>query len=294
LPTCRHSAILRAGIMDEQVFQPSEAIPHRINKWLCHKLECFSEFFELYSKDNPRYYIELFAGCGVCTCKDSNCLVDGSELRAAKNGFPSCIFIARDSHDFRNLKKLMKPIKTESCIIHGNCISEGVLQQAFDFIPRSASSLALVDPPGYNRLRWSTIRKLTSHGTDWKGNKIDLLIIFPLEMALLRNLTRMDCEASINRLYGNREWQPVRQQKIEGVIGQEKARKQLIVLFNDGLKKLGYRYVEDLTPAPFSNPPNYHIIWASDSHNRLEELTEIWHKPRYLPCEMFGNSGTKK
>ncbi len=274
--------------MDEGLVQPSEAIPRRINKWLCHKLECFSEFFDLYAKNNPRYYIELFAGCGICTCRDSNCRVDGSELRAAKNGFYGCVFITRDSQNYRNLKKALKAVKGESCVIHGNCISENVMRQAFDYIPRSASSLALIDPPGYSRLRWSTIKKLAVHGADWKGNKIDMLILFPLEMALLRNLTRADCEASINRLYGNHSWQAVRQQKLEGAIGQTKARKQLISLFNEGLKKLGYKYVADLTPAPFSNPPNYHIIWASDTDNRLSELIEIWHKPRYLPCEMFG------
>ncbi|MFC1865237.1 three-Cys-motif partner protein TcmP [Chloroflexota bacterium] len=280
--------------MDESAIKPSKAIPQRINKWLCHKLECFSEFFEVYSGKNLKYCLELFAGCGACTCRESNCLVDGSELRAMQSGFSRCIFIARDSLDFKNLKMLIKPIKAEGCVIHGNCISESVIQKAFDLIPRSASSLAVIDPPGYNRLRWSSIRKLVDHGIDWKGNKIDQLIIFPLEMALLRNLTRPDCEASINRLYGNRDWQQVRQQKIDGSIGQEKARKQLIALFNAGLKKLGYRYVEDLVPAPFSNPPNYHIIWASDSGSRLEQLSQIWHKPRYLHCEMFGNSGIKK
>ncbi|MFC1846588.1 three-Cys-motif partner protein TcmP [Chloroflexota bacterium] len=279
--------------MDEQCLQPSVTIPRRINKWLCHKLECFSEFAKVYSKDNPRCYLELFAGWGICTCKDSNCIIDGSELRALKDGFLKCIFITRDSNDTRELKKLAKPVKAESHVINGNCISEKVMQQAFDFIPRSASSLAFVDPPGYNRLRWSTIKKLATHGTDWKGHRMDLLIVFPLEMALLRNLTRTDCEASINRLYGNHLWQSVRQHKLEGVIGQAKARKQLVSLFKDGLKELGYRYVEDLTPAPFSRPPNYHIIWASDSDSRLAELSEIWHKPRYLACEMFGNSGIK-
>ncbi len=280
--------------MDEQVTQLSAAIPRRINKWLCHKLECLDEFFSIYTRNNPRYYLELFAGCGVCTCRDSNCQVDGSELRAAKNGFSSFTFIAKDSHDSKNLKKLLKPLDANSRVIHGNCISEGVIRQAFDFIPRSASSLALVDPPGFNRLRWSTIKKLAAHGTDWKGSKIDLLIVFPLEMALLRNLTRPDCQASINRLYGNTEWQTVRQQKLEGAIGQAKARKQLIKLYTDGLKELGYRHVAELTPAPFSTPPNYHIIWGSDGENRLDKLAEIWHKPRYLPCELFGNIGKRK
>ena len=271
--------------MDEQC----NNIPRKINKWLCHKLECFGDFVNAYSADKPGCYIELFAGCGVCTCMGSNCALDGSEIRALKSGFQKCIFIVKDSHDARHLRKLASSIKAESEIIGGNCISEKVMRRAFDNIPRSHSSLAFVDPPGYNRLRWSTIKKLAVHGTDWHNNKMDLLIIFPLEMALLRNLTRPDCEASINRLYGNRKWQDVRQQRLDGNIDIDETRKHLVALFSDNLKKLGYRHVDDVLPARFSNPPNYHLIWASDSHNRLDELNDIWNKPRYLSCEMFGN-----
>ena len=265
-------------------------IPRQINKWLCHKLECFADYIETYTRQkDPRYYLELFAGCGSCTCKGTDCLVDGLELRALKNGFSKCIFIVKDRQDAKSLKKLAAPLKTSSNIIIGNCISEHVLRQAFDLIPRSAISFAMVDPPGYNRLRWSTIKKLATHGTDWRGHKMDLLIIFPLEMALLRNLTRPDCEASINRLYGNKKWQQVRQNRLDGQIGHDEARKQLIALYKTGLRNLGYRYVEDLKPARFSNPPNYHIIWASDTSRRFKELTDAWSKPRYLPCELFHN-----
>lgn len=272
---------------------PKTQIPRKINKWLCHKLECFSEFVKTYSTDKSRCYLELFAGCGMCTCKNTDCLVDGSELRALKNGFIKCIFIVKDSQDARNLKKLTTQLKSDSAVISGNCITENVMHRAFDLIPRSAASFAFVDPPGYNRLRWSTIRKLAAHGKDWKGYKTELLIVFPLEMALLRNLTRPDCEASINRLYGNQKWQTVRQKRLDDRIGHGEARKQLVALFKTGLKSLGYRYVDDLKPARFSNPPNYHLFWASDSDSRAKQLSDIWSKPRYLPCELFGNVGKK-
>lgn len=261
--------------------------PRIIHKWFCHKLECFSEFIKAYSPGNSKCYLELFAGCGICTCKDTDCLVDGSELRALKDGFLKCIFIVKDSQDAKSLRKLTAPLKADSTVITGNCISEKVMRRAFDLIPRSAAGFVLVDPPGYNKLRWSTLKKLAAHGIDWKGHKMDLLIIFPLEMALLRNLTRPDCEASINRLYGNQQWQHVRQKRLDGKIGHDEARKQLVALFNKGLKGLGYRYVEDLKPARFSNPPNYHIIWASDTDSRAKQIGDIWSKPRYLPCELF-------
>ena len=274
--------------------EPKTQIPRTISKWACHKLECFGDFIESYAKKNTGgCYLELFAGCDSYTCKGTDCIVDGSELRAlrAKNGFSRCIFVVKDPLDAENLERLTAPLNTDDSvkIITGNCIQGEVLRQAFDLIPRSAASLALIDPPGYTRLRWSTIRKLASHGRDWKEHKIDLLIIFPLEMALLRNLARPDCEASINRLYGNQKWQPVRQKMLDEKMGKDEARKKLVALFKAGLKSLGYRHVEDLKPARFSNPPYYHIIWASDTESRIRELADAWGKERYLPCELLYN-----
>jgi len=272
--------------------KPRMQIPRKINKSLCHKLECFTDYIETYTKQNGSHcYLELFAGCGTCTCKGTDCLVDDSELRALKteNRFAKCIFVVRNPQDAENLKRLTAPLDVDNsvAIIVGNCIREKVMRQVFDLIPRSSASLVLIDPPGYRRLRWSVVKKLASHGSDWRGHKIDMLIIFPLEMALLRNLTRPECEASINRLYGNQKWQPVRQKRQDGKILLDEARKQLVNLFKTGLKGLGYRYVEDLRPALFSNPPYYHLIWASDSSSQVKELSDTWGKPRYLPCELF-------
>lgn len=268
--------------------------PRIINKWLCHKLECFGDFIKSYSADEPRFYLELFARGGIYTCKDTDCLVDGSELRALKDGFLKCIYLVNDVKNAKSLKILTTPIKAESTIITGNCINDKTLRQAFNLIPRSISSFVFIDPPGYNRLRWTTIKKLAAHGMDWKSHKMDLLIVFPLEMALLRNLNRSDCEASINRLYGNREWQLVKQKMLDKKIGHNEARQKLVLLYKAGLKDLGYRYVDDVKPARFSNPPNYHLFWASDTHKRLKDLSDIWSKPRYLPCELFGNLSVEK
>ncbi|GAG94685.1 unnamed protein product, partial [marine sediment metagenome] len=187
-----------------------------------------------------------------------------------------------------SLKQLTAPHDTADIeIITGNPVNEKVLQQAFDLIPRSASSFALIDPPGYRKLRWSTIKKLGAHGSDWKGHKIDLLIILPLEMALLRNLTRPECQASITRLYGNRKWQEIKQKRLKGKIGPDEMRRQLVKLFKAGLRGLGYKYVEDFKPASPSRQPFYHVIWASDSKREAKMISDAWGRERYLPCELL-------
>jgi len=270
----------------------SEKSLKQIRKWVCHKLECFAEYIEAYTsalgKDRC-CYLELYASGGKCICKGTDCVIEDSALRAlaTKRKFDSYILIARDSQDADNLKQLTASHDTDVKIIKGNCVNEKVLQQAFDLIPRSASSFALINPPGYRQLRWSTIRKLAAHGKDWKGHKIELLIIFPLEMALLRNLTRPECQASITRLYGNRQWQEISQKRLDGKIGTDKMRARLVKLFKAGLKELGYKYVEDFKPASPSRQPLYHLISASDSQRRAKMISDAWGKERYLPCELL-------
>jgi len=269
-------------------------IPKQIRRWACHKLECFSDYIEAYSQtveNTECCYLELYSGCGSCIGKGTDCHIDDSELRALKTRikFANYIFVVRNQQDAENLKQLTAPYHTDNDIeiIIGNCISEKVIRQLFDLIPRSASSFALIDPGGYRRLRWTTIKKLATYGTDWRGHKIDLLIIFPLEMALLRNLTRPECEASINRLYGNHKWHETKQEWLDGKIELSEVRHRLVKLFMAGLKDLGYKHVEDFEPVQFDKPSFYHAIMASDSDTMGKILKDAWGKPRYLPCELL-------
>ncbi|NLL90323.1 MAG: three-Cys-motif partner protein TcmP [Dehalococcoidales bacterium] len=266
-------------------------IPRPPPKWLCHKLQCFAEFIKIYTDRNSKhYYLDIFAGSPFYPCKTNNCTIDVTEISALKNNFLKCIFIVNNSEEAESLASSTESYKKRRQIITGNCINNNVMRQAFDFIPRSKSILTLIDPVGYTRLRWTTVKKLAAYGTDWKGHKTDLLIFFPLEMALLRNLTRVDCEASIDRLYGNSDWRNIRQDRLDEKIDHFEAGKALINLYKKGLKELDYKYIDDLPPALFSNPPVYHIIWAGDSANRKTELDNIWNSPSFLPCELFGKN----
>ena len=82
-------------------------------------------------------------------------------------------------------------------------------------------------------------------------------------------------------------WQAIRLKQAAGNISAGKLRRELVDLFKDGLKQLGYSHVEDTAPARFTNPPYYHVIWASDRSSRAKELKAVWGRDRYLPCEMF-------
>ena len=268
-------------------------IPRQIRKWTCHKLECFSDYIEAYAralKNTSCCYLELYAECGSCLCKDTDCCIDDSQLRVlkTKTKFAKYIFVVRNRQDAESLERLTTPYNTGNIeIITGNCNNKKVIRRLFDLIPRSSSSFALIDPTGYRRLHWATIEQLATHGTNWQGEKMDLLIIFPLEMALLRNLTRPECHKSITRLYGNQQWEEVRRQRLSGEIKLDKVRHRLVELFKTGLSSLGYRYVADFKPASPTHQPFYHLILASDSDTGAEILKHIWGKSRYLPCELL-------
>ena len=113
-----------------------------------------------------------------------------------------------------------------------------------------------------------------------------------MEMALLRNFTRPDCETSVNHLYGNREWQEVRRARQENRLTLAEAEERLAGLFKAGLQELGYRYAEDV--APLGQPISYRLFWASDTRSRRKELAAIWEKPRYLPCELLYGTPEKE
>jgi len=274
-------------------------IPRQIRKWTCHKLECFSDYIEAYAKSQGKTnccYLGLYAGCGRCICKGTDCEIDDSELRALKTKakIARYIFVARNHQNAENLKRLIAPRNTNNIeVIIGDCNNEKVIRQLLDLIPRSASTFALIDPIGYRKVHWATIKQLATHGADWKGNKIDLLILFPLEMALLRNLTRPECEPSITRLYGNQQWEEIRQDRLSGKIESDEVRNRLVELFKSGLKGLKYKYVAGFKP-PYPSPqPFYHVILASDSNTAIKIMKDAWGKSRYLHCELFHDEKVK-
>jgi three-Cys-motif partner protein len=237
--------------------------------------------------------VELFTGFGSYLCNGVDCTLEGSALRALKSRvkFSCYVFLAQSRAAINNLQPIVASFNSGQKVklLFGNPNNEKTLSRVLDNIPRSTSSLALVDPGGYRHLHWSTLEKLAYHGKNWQGEKIDLLIIFPLEMAILRQLMRPECEESITLFYGSRQWEEIKRQKQVGKMNPDEAKIRLVELYKNGLLNLGYRYVDDFKPASPSYVPYYHLLYASDRESRLKRIKEAWGKPRFLRCElMFG------
>jgi len=265
--------------------------PGQIHKWSCHKLESFSEFMESYARSTRKAsycYLELFAGPGSFPCSDMNCRLESSAVRVLKtrSNFVRYAFLTAVKSTADNLKNSVANLsKGDIQILVGNPNNVKTLERLIDQIPRSASSLAFIDPGGYRRLNWKTLERLAELGKNRQGEKTELLIIFPLEMALLRNLARPECAESVTRFYGNRRWEELKSKKQASKT--EDIKPKLVELFKDGLSGLGYKFVEDFKPTASTHESYYHLIYAGDSASRLKQLQNAWGKSRYLRCELL-------
>jgi len=262
--------------------------PQPVSKAVCHKLECLGDFLAAYPagiRAGQYYYLELFAGPDFVSCKETGATVPGLSRRAVKvkPGFGGYILVKPGS-----LAETGQPAAGENPLtIRGNLIQNTTLRRIFDLIPRSSSIFCIIDPPGYRRLRWTTMKKLITSGTNWQGQRMDLLLLLPVEMAIVKNLNRPECAASLTRFFGTTSWKEINSGLTSGRISAPRARDMLADIYTSGLKSLGYRHVESLNPFKPGHAPLYYIVWASDGESRLKQIKTIWSKTRFLPGEMF-------
>jgi three-Cys-motif partner protein len=269
------------------------------DKWKCNKLESFSDFISSYkalSRKAAYCYLELFSGPGLSVCDGMDCFLEDSSLRALKSQvrFSRYGFLTQSRKKADLLHKAIEPYHAENAeILVGNPNSEKVILRLLDLVPRSASGLVYIDPGGYRGLDWEVLERIARHGQNWRGEKLDLLIVFPLEMALLRNLMRPECQNSVARFYGNHQWEDIKREKNVRKWGPEDIRRRLVELYKAGLFGLGYRHVEDYKPSSPTYEPYYHIIYAGDASSRLKDIKSAWGRSRFLKCELLYGIGNK-
>jgi len=235
-------------------------------------------------------YIDLYAGSGSSICDGTDCLLEGAELRALTSGakFTKYIFVVKTQSAAGRLIERLEPEQRERiAVISGSPNNKKTIRNILDLIPRSASSFAFVNPGGYRALHWQTIQELATKSINWQGEKMEFLIMFPLEMSLFRNLLRPECHASINRFYGSQRWEEIKRMKLTGKSGMREVKIKLIELFMQRLKELGYNFVEDFKPASPSRQPYYHVISASDDGSRAKILKNAWGRTKSLKCELL-------
>ena len=128
-------------------------------------------------------YVDLFAGPGVCTIKNSGTRLPGSPLIAtnAPKPFEKIILCEKDPETAAACEaRVRKTLAGTRCTVFTGDCNERICDVAA-LIPDRALTLAFIDPTGLDA-RFDTIATLANRG------RVDLLILFPDAYDVVRNV----------------------------------------------------------------------------------------------------------
>lgn len=274
-------------------------------EWAKEKLDFLSYYgpvaLTATAKKPERHFLDLFAGPGLNCIKNSPEEFDGSPLRAIElsstrrppKSFTDCWFLNLDRRDHIALEKRIDgrvkagrsrlPRNHVHCI-HGDANVEvlGILDaiQPRDYI------LAFADMEAPKQCPWSTIRALREHRDH---TSVDLYVLFPLDMALKRLISRnqktvAESAHTLNAFFGNEKWrelQPHRAVNSEG--SRAELGRGLLDMYRNQLQSL-WKYVEVVADIRRGTSHQlYKMMFASN--NTAGRDIALWAKKR-TPSQM--------
>lgn len=230
----------------------------------------FPAFTTVSSKAPDRIYIDGYAGSGLCSDPRTGHLYDGSAALSlkVKPPFTEIHLIEKDSARAAELKLLAARHPNATVLADD---ANNAIPRLLRRLNRHAPTLAFLDPEG-TELHWATVEALARH-KDPHRTKIELLILFPLQMAVLRLLnfkggeipfahrTRLDA-----MLGGESPWREIVQRRLTGAIGPEETELDFLDAYCHGLQaRLGYKYVLNRAVANDRGRDLYYLVFASDN-----------------------------
>jgi three-Cys-motif partner protein len=204
-------------------------------------------------------YIDLFCGPGKCRIRDTEEEIFGSPLIAinSKYKFNQYYFIDLNLNAIDSLKKRCKnSLENDKISFINNDCNEAIIDITSK-IDNRMLSLAFIDPTGLNA-KYSLLEKLA-------GKRTDLIINFPLGMAIKRNIKQSIGieESALNEFVGDEKWKNC-STEIE-----------FVKYYEGRIRKLGYDYIEPGKMIKNSkNTPLYYLLFATK--NKVAK--EFWSK----------------
>ncbi len=181
---------------------------HEARHWTAKKLYFWHRYVEITTtamvgRDQwpaALVYVDLFAGAGVCTLKDTNERMPGSALIAAYAARPFSRIIAceENAHLAKALKaRFANTLMARRChVLTGNC--NDLIGEVVGLIPQDSLTLAFIDPTGLDA-EFRTIATLS------RSRRADLLVLFADAYDIPRNLKqhyRQDRDSKLDRALG--------------------------------------------------------------------------------------------
>lgn len=264
------------------------SIPRPIRLWTARKLEYLDAYLQAYVQATKslgqRYYIDAFAGCGDCILEDTGRTIAGSPWRAlaAVPKFTKFFFVEKHRESTEYLQSRVGQ-RADVTVLCGDC-NVVIPSRVLPNTPRAAPSFAFLDPTGL-QLKWDTIEALAAHRLG--PYKMELLILFPYDMAIAMNLHNRGAQRALTMFYGHDRWLGEYDKSLALHESPVQRRERFTELYILGLKGLGYRYVEKYGPLKDGNRGKYHVVFASDNATGAKIMHEVWSKPRAAPGDMF-------
>ena len=216
------------------------------------------------NKWNRRYYIDPFAGPGICHIKGTATEIDGSPMLAAKSQAKfTDYFLADKSAESlgalqQRIDKLALPEQTS--VRYYNDAADAAVAKIINDLPPAKSSLglAVLDPWGWD-FAFDAITKLS------EGRRLDLVINFPIGY-IKRNwgqeLPRLD--KFMNGTSYKRPFQAAMRRQSPG----EKPARVLLDSYRDELENIGYSYIRDHVRVDNSRHTTLYCLIFASKHER--------------------------
>lgn len=231
-------------------------VPREVGPWARDKLRLLSQYLPVYLKATTgaleRIYVDGFAGPGRNQIEGTSQLIDGSPLIAlsavAENGtrFSRLFFIENDPNTVAELRNCVDqhPEGGRATIVPGDVNIE--LPRLVQGLNKRSPTFVLLDTQGIEP-SWHTIEAISP----WKT---ELFINFPFGMAINRNPG-----AKVTRYFGTEEWKPIFNSNRTGRV------KELLDLYKQRLRALGYEYLMDADPLITATGGQrlYYMVFAS-------------------------------
>jgi three-Cys-motif partner protein len=228
------------------------------------------QFAKASAKSYHRYYIDGFAGCGQGIDPSTGEQYDGSARLCfdVEPPFTRCFLIENDPARAATLGDLAD-VYRNARVIPGDVNAR--IEEALAEIEPQAATFAFLDPEG-TQLHWDTVRRLAEHKRGQSKTKIELLILFPLQMCVLRLLnfkTGKVPQAHIDKLErmlgAESPWRLIWRKRLTGEITTpEETRAAFLDAYCHQIKKLGYAHVLAREVVGDDGRPLYYLVFASD------------------------------
>jgi three-Cys-motif partner protein len=238
------------------------------------KLAILGDYLKQFARATQRswhsYYIDGFAGCGEGIDPATGETYDGSARLCfdVDPPFTRCFLIENDPARVEQLRTL-ETLHPNAAVIDGD-VNEKIIE-ALARIEPQAATVAFLDPEG-TELEWKTVQALAMHKVGHSPTKIELLVLFPLQMCVLRLLnfkTGKVPKGHVQKLEAmlgaESPWREIWQKRLLGIITTpEETRAAFLDAYCHQIKGLGYRHVLAREVVSDSGRPLYYLVFASD------------------------------